>query len=275
MDFLLHALQYAASGWSIFPVAPGDKVPAIKGGHGVKDATIRQDVIHRWARDFPYGNIGLACGEPSGGVVVIDIDPRHGGDNSIAALAMKGRCFPDGPRSKTGNGGQHLFFRFSGKLMNSKGKLGDGIDIRSTGGYVVAPPSWLKPSSDGNGGQYQWIAKPKLLGGSRDLPRLPIWVSELLKPRDPKPYVPSKTFQEGADRLRHLADYLASAQKGHRNNVAYWATKRAAEMVADGKVSPAMVAQRMRVAGQMAGLSADEIDKTIASALASLRTTQS
>lgn len=270
IDFARHAMEYAKIGWPAFPVAAGDKVPAIKGGHGVKDATTDSAVIRRWARSFPDANIGLACGDASGGIVVVDVDPRHGGDSSIAALAMKGRCFPDGPQAKTGNGGQHLLFKYSGKLMNSKGKLGAGLDIRTTGGYIVAPPSWLKPSESGPGGFYQWVVRPPGLDGEvrqLPIPRLPVWVGELLKPQEPKPYVAPKTFQEGASRLNHLVNFASNAQKGQRNTSTFWAACRAAEMAADGKISRALVMERLIAAGLMAGLPRDEVEKTVASAL--------
>ena len=42
----------------------------------------------------------------------------------------------------TGGGGRHFYFRFPvGATEKSAAKLGDGIDIKAAGGYVVAPPS--------------------------------------------------------------------------------------------------------------------------------------
>ena len=268
IDFYAEAMRYARLGWSIFPCAEGGKIPAIKGGHGVKDASSSEQVIGLWARRYPKANIGLACGEPSGNIVVVDIDPRHGGDSSLARLALAGRTLPLGPKSKTGNGGEHFFFRHTGKLGNSKGKLGPGIDIRSDGGYVVAPPSWLAPSKDGKGGRYEWIVAP----WDMMVPRLPIWVSALLTPRPPKPYTPPKNFEEGASRLRHLAEFAQKAPPGERNNSLFWAACRAAELAIDGKASEAVIRERMKIAGQMAGLSTDEITKTIESALRSVST---
>ncbi len=262
IDFEKHALAYAKMGWAVFPLAPGEKIPAIKGGHGCKDGTTNADIIRRWARTYPAANIGLSCGDLSSGIVVVDVDPRHGGDRSIAGLALKGRCFPPGPRSRTGNGGEHLFFRHTGKLSNSAGKLGAGIDIRATGGYVVAPPSWTKKTEQGPGGYYEWVVRPE-----GHIPRLPIWVATLLKPREAKPYVPPKTMREGKDRLQGLVDFVAKAPTGQRNTSAFWAACCAAELVALGKVSPAAAEERMRIAGRMAGLSSEEVERTVANAM--------
>lgn len=268
IDFLSEAAKFTRLGLAIFPCAAGGKVPAIRGGHGCKDATVSEAIIRLWSREYPNANIGLACGGISGGLVVVDVDPRHGGHASIAALALAGRCFPVGPKSITGNGGEHLFFRYDGKLANSKGKMGAGIDIRSDGGYVVAPPSWLAPSKDGKGGRYEWVISP----WDAMVPRLPIWVSALLAPRPPKPYVPPKTFEEGASRLKHLAEFAQKASAGERNNSLFWAACRAAELAIDGKASPSEIRERMKIAGQMAGLSTDEIEKTIESALRTMST---
>src|SRR5262249_1084145 len=72
-------------------------------------------------------------GSASGGLVVIDFDPRHGGSD-------QGLSLPESLKVITGNG-YHLWFRSNQQVRNSAGKLGPGIDVRGNGGYVVAPPS--------------------------------------------------------------------------------------------------------------------------------------
>jgi hypothetical protein len=147
-------LQFAELGWAVFPLAKGSKLPAIsasKGGHGVKDATRDPAVIRRWERNFPQANIAIACGQESG-IVVIDVDPRNGGNTSLQRLAAKGHVLPLGPRARTGNDGAHHVFCFDPRITNSKGRLGPGIDVKSTGGYIVAAPSWIAPSKNGQGG---------------------------------------------------------------------------------------------------------------------------
>ena len=146
------AALYVSLGFKVFPLAAGSKLPAIKGGHGFKDATDDADQMEQWARRFPNANIGIATGASSG-LVVIDIDPRNGGTASMCKLGGKGMTFPPCPTVRTGNGGRHLYFAFPVGLASSLNKLGPGIDVKATGGYVVAPPSIIAPSDSGPGGQ--------------------------------------------------------------------------------------------------------------------------
>ena len=71
----------------------------------------------------------------------------------------------------TGGGGAHLYFRYpSGHelraaglytqgVRNSQGLLGDGLDVRGEGGYVVAPPSSTLRA-------YRWLDRSPAAGAS-------------------------------------------------------------------------------------------------------------
>ena len=141
------ALIYAGEGFSVIPLhflnykggctcgksdcaSPG-KHPLTR--HGLRDASNDPDQITKWWTQFPRANIGVVTGSSSGGLVVIDFDPRHGG-------TAVGLNLPGSLKVITGNG-WHLWFRSSQSVRNSAGKLGPGIDVRGNGGYVVAPPS--------------------------------------------------------------------------------------------------------------------------------------
>lgn len=141
------ALIYAREGFSIIPLhflnranqcscgrsdcaSPG-KHPITQ--HGLKEASNDPLQIENWWKKFPKANIGLCTGDVSGGLVVIDFDLRHGATADKLVL-------PDTLRIETGNG-FHLWFRSNRAIRNSAGKLGSGIDVRGSGGYVVAPPS--------------------------------------------------------------------------------------------------------------------------------------
>jgi putative DNA primase/helicase len=105
------------------------------------DASAGHEAIARWWGSGVLYNIGIRTGEASG-VVVVDVDPRHGGDDALAALE---RCFGALPatwRFLTGGGGEHILFRHPGRrIQNGAGSLGDGLDVRGDGGYIVGPGS--------------------------------------------------------------------------------------------------------------------------------------
>lgn len=133
------ALYYALDlGWPILPIKPHDKVPLTS--HGVKDATTDEATVREWWTRWPDANIGLATGDSSG-LLVFDVDPRHGGDESLSLLATD----PTATSTltvNTGGGGQHLYFRFpESASIGCPVDIESGLDIRGRGGYIVAPPS--------------------------------------------------------------------------------------------------------------------------------------
>src|SRR5260370_1604537 len=136
------AAYYASSGWPVFPLA--GKIP-YKDSQGYQDATTDLDSINAWWTQHPTANIGLATGERSG-LIVLDIDPPEG-YYSIKELQTTYSPLPDTRRSRTAHGGLHYFFQYpddGNRYQNAVGLAGqEGVDIRTTGGYVVLPPSQL------------------------------------------------------------------------------------------------------------------------------------
>lgn len=143
--YLEPALRYAAQGWAVFPLAPGQKVPR-KDTKGILEATRDDNRIKQWWRENPRYNIGIACGDPSG-LFVVDIDPRHNGDKTFARLQEQHGNVPPTIIVQTGGGGTQLYFEYAAGLRSGASTLGEGVDHRGAGGYVVAPPS-LHPSGD-------------------------------------------------------------------------------------------------------------------------------
>lgn len=107
---------------------------------GLLDASRERTIIDRWFGGADW-NIGIATGAASG-IVALDIDPRHGGDESLRTLEARHGALPETWRFLTGGGGEHILFRHPGGVVkNSSGALSAGIDGRGDGGYIVAPPS--------------------------------------------------------------------------------------------------------------------------------------
>jgi hypothetical protein len=120
---------YASHGFPVFPLhsvrfdckctcrdvncsSPG-KHP--RTAHGLKDATTDREKIQRWWTDLPDANIGLVTGQTSG-LVVLDIDPRSGGNKSFEHLLATYGPLPDAAEQIRGGGGVHFFFRFAGTI---------------------------------------------------------------------------------------------------------------------------------------------------------------
>lgn len=141
------AVAYATRlGWPVFPLAPRSKDPAC--AHGFHDATTDVEQVGRWFRQWPNANVGIACDERSG-LLVIDVDPRHGGDEELAALEAGHGELPLTPLGLTGGNGYHYVFRRP-QGVTFRGRLAPGIDVKANG-YIVAPPS-VHP----NGREYAW-----------------------------------------------------------------------------------------------------------------------
>ena len=143
------ALSYAELGWPV--VKLNGKRPAAS--NGFKDATTDPHRIRATFRGSRRANLGIATGEAN--LLVLDVDPRHGGDESLRALEQVNGPLPQTVRARTGGGGEHIFFKNPGDVGSSAGRLAHGLDVRGNGGYVVAPPSVHK-----SGKRYSWINSP-------------------------------------------------------------------------------------------------------------------
>ena len=153
-EMLAAALEYAAHGYAVFPLHTPDADGACScregkncrnsGKHprtkeGLKEATRDPKQIRKWWQKWPDANIAIATGEPSA-CIVLDIDSAHGGGAGLAAL-LEQVDLPETLEVETGKGA-HLYFAYEGvDIRNSAGKLGEGLDVRGNGGYVVAAPS--------------------------------------------------------------------------------------------------------------------------------------
>ncbi len=133
------ALEYAELGYPVFPLRPDEKLPAIS--HWNTDASTDPGQLQDWFASGNY-NIGMLTGTPSG-FFAVDIDPRNGGDYSLECFENTHGPLPDTVVQHTQGGGQHFLFNmppapdFGNRTLSNY----PGIDIKSTGGYIVVPPS--------------------------------------------------------------------------------------------------------------------------------------
>lgn len=151
-----YALAYAKMGMAVFPLVPKSKKPAT--AKGFHDATTDSGQIEDWWKRNQNYNIGIATGQASRGVIVIDLDiDKEKGEYGTETLrdwqAEHGQL-PDTCQTITGRGGYHLLYRSDRKIACSINKE-KAVDIRGDGGYFVAPPSIHE-----NGRRYEWEQAP-------------------------------------------------------------------------------------------------------------------
>jgi len=169
------ALELAALGYKVFPLSPGKKAP--HGGlapNGVLDATCEVGIIEAWIKACPSCNWGLS----TEGLLVVDSDGKdnpwpHDQDRMMDLINAGAICM-------TARGGRHYIFRQpAGKNWRSTaGKLGEKVDTRANGGYVVLNGSTV--TNDGVAGFYQWVTDMELVQPMDELPEPPEWLTEAL-----------------------------------------------------------------------------------------------
>jgi hypothetical protein len=160
------ALLEAALGYAprTIPLPPRSKAPVVKdwpNWHATPDK-----IREHWGYN-PEGNVGIRTGK---GLVVLDIDPRAGGDKQLAALEAQHGKLPATVECVTGGGGRHLYFRGPAGLRSRD--LAPGVEIKAEGRQVVAPPS-VHPET---GRAYQW-ANGRRLSCRGDIAEMPDWLA--------------------------------------------------------------------------------------------------
>lgn len=195
-----HAKAYIKKGWSLIPLwwveFPGVCACYKKGecsSAGKHPITAEVGVnapcktpldVELWWARHPMANIGVATGAQSG-FVVLDVDPKGGGWDSLHGLMKRHGPIGETYVSVTGSGGRHILFRHPGKpVRNSVGCM-PGIDIRGDGGLIVAPPSMHS-----SGCRYGWHsqghpARARLLA-------MPGWMEKSLRSNGEKKKVGAK-----------------------------------------------------------------------------------
>ena len=161
------AMAYCTAGWSVVPLRPRDKRPLIA-WERFQHERASPATIAEWYRQWPDANVGVVTGEISN-LVVLDIDPKHGGDTSVGRLERRFAPLPLTVEATTGGGGRHLYFAHPAGLVHNRAGLVQGVDVRGDGGYIVAPPS-VHPSGE----RYAWV--PGRSPAELTLAALPRWI---------------------------------------------------------------------------------------------------
>lgn len=169
IEILEEAKRYAGLGWPIIP----DHSPKPEGGCSCGDpncdkagkhprlgswtveASTVPATLERWGRQWPDMNISVLTG-PRSNLVVLDVDPRNGGAESLSALFSPEEIEAlRTPIALTGGGGNHYYFKYPGSPFRSIPDLLPGIELKADGAKVTLPPSLHK-----SGKRYAWETSP-------------------------------------------------------------------------------------------------------------------
>lgn len=193
------ALDAAARGLDAFPIRPythpgpnatreqceaaakAAKAPLISNWQNQATQDKRQ--FREWWSEWPDANIATTTER----FIVVDIDPRNGGKATYEMLGMIYE-FPDTAISNTQGGGNHIFYALPQgvRVKGGTNKLGPGVDIKSSGGYVLLPGSTIE------GRAYVW-------GNDRPIALAPQWLIDMCKASKPKTATSGKRVVEEDD----------------------------------------------------------------------------
>lgn len=241
------AVAYAAAGWRVFPLSTrgGRKAPLFPSphdgpghgcqgqcgrlGHGFYDATSAADTVSAWWTRYPDALIGARIEHH---LLVLDVDPRGGGDDTLARLEAEHGPLPATLTcySGRGDGGRHLYLlrpRTPGWALTGV-RLRPGIDlVHRTLRYTVLPPS----PHPATGQPYRWhhpVLPPAVP---------PVWLTHLVTPPRPPDLPTIRPTVRGCGSVAGLVNKVLRQKVGGRHDTTLWALYRAYEQnAADAQI---------------------------------------
>ena len=180
------ALVNLREGFPIFPVDRAKK-PLVK-WEPYQQRLPTEDQLKRWWQRWPGANIGMSTGRISR-LVVVDCDSEEATRRFVDTYPE----VQDTSQAETGRG-RHFYFQWEAGIRNDAGRiLGERIDVRGEGGFIILPPS-----IHSNGKTYQWMNEV-------DPSPLPRRLREVLTCRS-----------SGGDRSQ--SEHVERIQEGQRND---------------------------------------------------------
>lgn len=263
------AIELARNGLVFFPCKT-DKTPLVKEWQKL---TASETNALSWHSKWPEMMLGLPAG--ANGLLVIDLDKAKkpgeldGLEEFQALCARHDYDFMSQTlRAQTPSGGLHVFYKMPAgrELRNTAKRLGNAIDTRGHGGYVILAPSKNKH------GQYQWL-------NQNPVADLPDWLLSLLeKPQaasEPQKkaaltgvlYVSERERNAYQAALNSECANVAAALEGIRNAALNVASFNLGRYVGAGKLDASEVCEKLYEAAKTCGLDSGEIGKTVSSGL--------
>ncbi len=275
------AALWIRAGLYVFPCCPNTKKPLVKSWRQPSYG----ETLHESWRGHTHAMPGLDC--ESAGIIVVDCDRRPGKDGE---KAFRGLCrevgvtLDDVPQVKTPSGGVHFYFKAdpSFPISNSASVLASGVDVRGHGGFVVAAGAIRA-----DGARYLPYNSPTIDAfiqkvAAQDLALFPASLRVRLSAGRPNNVVslrgeelilhnsadPDRSGRSNSPwTLDEACARIAAAPEGTRNDTLTREAFIAGMRAAAGTFTLEEASTRLSDAGHHAGLSCDEINKTVSSAL--------
>ncbi len=162
------AVDYYQGGWCPIPIKKASKQTALARLAPYLERPATQEELGSWS----WSGVGIVTGRLSG-ILVLDVDGPEG------EVELQKRGHPVTPMVRTASGGLHLYFKHPNHYVRTGIRVAPGLDVKASGGYVVAPPS-----VGANGKPYEWIVSTN----DAELADPPDWLMGLLereRPKDP------------------------------------------------------------------------------------------
>lgn len=148
------------------PVEAGTKKPLLKGYKSL--ATRNARTLEKWAKKWPGANVG---GIVPDRLAILDIDPRNGGDKTLAKFLCHHGSLERTVTVTTPSGGSHYYFFLPiGVQLKPYTKLGPGLELLSSSWNILLPGS-----IGDNGRSYQYEISPS----ECQVAPLPAWLLKL------------------------------------------------------------------------------------------------
>jgi hypothetical protein len=128
------------------PVHPASRRPLVAWGEidrlgyrpGLGERLGYNALVFEWWDRWPAAGAGVLTGLSR--LLVVDVDPRHGGHHALARLVQR-TPLPVTRIVRTRGGGIHVYYRTDRLVRSGAGALGRGLDVKSSRGLVVCPPT--------------------------------------------------------------------------------------------------------------------------------------
>jgi hypothetical protein len=248
MNQLDYALQFAARGWSVFPIQKHTK-DEYHVAHWSTESSNDPEQIKKWFANHEC-NFGLNCGLSRVGVLDIDDKGDMTGSQSFDMLNLEYGPIPTVVTIFTPHNGRQIYFSDpDGRLKNSislHNRLGSGLDTRGVGGYVVAPGAIIKKNPKYGCGS--GLGEYTMEGDITNLPVIPEYIIERVgavrrKDQDRGEWVVEQDIQSNVEQaIQYLQHEAPEALSGARDDTCY---KVACDLRSDFGISREMSKELM------------------------------